>query len=246
MKPARRAGRARSYIAYSSCRQTHPKTNSPRAKSEPPTMTRNKASAIAGRAASTRAPRSERFSRRAWPPAGAPRARAAISGPSPPAESAAALRELSERLLECLAREVGPELVPEHELGIGRLPQQVVGQALLAACADDQIGVVHLRRIQAGAELLFARAAEAARGVEDLGAPSVVEGDEQGDAHVAVGELFGPAHALDELGRYPLAPADETHADAFAVQLRRLLDDPCRKHIQESLNLLGRARPVLG
>src|SRR5438552_18823344 len=126
MKPARRAGRARSYIPYSSCRHTHPKTNSPRAKSEPPTMTRNRARAIAGRAASTRAPRSEGFWR-AWPRAAAPRARAAISGPSPPAESAAALRELGERLLERLAREVGPQLVPEHELGVGRLPQQVAG-----------------------------------------------------------------------------------------------------------------------
>src|SRR5437763_13251618 len=226
MKPARRAGRARSYMAYSSCRHTHPKTNSPRANSEPPTMTRNKASAIAGRATSTRAPRSERCPRRAWPRAAAPRARTAISGPSPPAESAAALRELGERLLERLAREVRPKLVPEHELGVGRLPQQVVGQAPLAACADDQVGVVHLGRVQAGAELLFARAAEAPRGVDDLRSPSVVEGDEQGDAHVGAGELFGPAHARYKLGRYPLAPADEAHAHALAVQLRGLLDDP--------------------
>src|SRR5438445_2585674 len=232
MKPARRAGRARSYIAYSSCRHTHPKTNSPSANSEPPTMTRNRASAIAGRAVSTRVPRSERFWRRAWPRAAAPRARTAISRPSPPAESAAALRELGERLLERLAREVGPELVPEYELGVGRLPQQVVGQAPLAARADDHVGVVHLRCVQAGAELLLARAAEVPRSVNDLRAPSVVEGDEQGDARVAAGELFGPAHARDELGRYPLAPADAAHANALAVPLRGLLDASCAEHLQ--------------
>ena len=44
---------------------------------------------------------------------------------------------------EMAGAEVGPEHVLEDELGIGRLPQQEVGQALLAGGADDQVGVGH-------------------------------------------------------------------------------------------------------
>src|SRR4029077_14587300 len=83
------------------------------------------------------------------------------------AEAPPALGELDERLLQRLAREVRPQLVAKHELRVGRLPQQVVGEPLLAARADDQVGIVHLTRIQAGAELLFGLAVEAAGGVED-------------------------------------------------------------------------------
>ena len=37
--------------------------------------------------------------------------------------------------------EIGPQHVEEHQLGIGRLPQQEVRQPLLAGGADDQVGV---------------------------------------------------------------------------------------------------------
>ena len=42
--------------------------------------------------------------------------------------------------------EVRPHPVGEVELGIGALPQQEIGQALLAASADEQIDVAALRR----------------------------------------------------------------------------------------------------
>src|SRR4029077_12793466 len=156
--------------------QMHPSTNSPSVKTRPPSITRNSATAIAGIAASSRAPRSERSRRGApllervprAPRARGGRARVAISARSSLAEAPPALGELDERLLQRLAREVRPQLVAKHELRVGRLPQQVVGEPLLAARADDQVGIVHLRRIQAGAELLFGLAVEAAGGVEDL------------------------------------------------------------------------------
>src|SRR5664279_2668534 len=167
---------------------TAPSASIPSANTSPPSITRNSATAIAGTAASVRALRSERPPRGArrragrrlggrlaeragrglragrvplgvcWPALGwSP----AISGPSAPAEAAAALGVLGQRLLERLAREVRPQLVAEDQLRVGGLPQQVVGQAPLAACADDQVGVVHLGRVQAGAELRFGRAREA-------------------------------------------------------------------------------------
>src|ERR1700722_14073296 len=224
MKPARRTGCARPNMPYSSCRQMHPSANRPSAKITPPSTTRKIAKAIAGTAAIRRAPRSEppsppspRRPRRGRRRTSGPRTRSglrvrpptvrpagvcapdeerplAIRARSSRAEAPAAAGELGKRLLERLAREVRPQLVAEDELGVRRLPQQVVRQALLAARADDQVGVVHLGRVQARTEVLLGAAVEAPRGVDDLGAPAVVERDEQRDPLVARGQLFGPRH----------------------------------------------------
>ena len=77
-------------------------------------------------------------------PAAAPAARA-ISGPRSAARRA--LNSASARL-ERVAVEVRPQLVAEDELGVRRLPQEVVAQALLAARADDEVRVVHLGRVE--------------------------------------------------------------------------------------------------
>src|SRR6476646_9534196 len=146
---------------------TTPSAISASAKISPPSITMNRANAIAGSAASTRAFSSERGRSRAARrrrTAGPPRVRRAdalrrrplswrapgvcgppaIRPPSAAAEPAPAVGELGQRLLQRGAREVRPQLVAEDELGVGRLPQQVIGQAPLAARADDQVGVVHL------------------------------------------------------------------------------------------------------
>src|SRR5271165_4483356 len=177
--------------------QTTPSTNIPSANTTPPSITRNSATAIAGIAASTRAPRSEPGSRRlplrlprlrdggrrpalrrSGRVAGgdcAARAPPGVCGPldissrSSPTEPASALGVLRERLLERLAREVRPQLLAEHQLRVRGLPQQVVGQAPLAARADDQVGVVHLRRVQACAELLFIRVKSEGPGLSACG-----------------------------------------------------------------------------
>ena len=161
-----RGGRARTSQRARACRP-QPSANTPSAKIRPPSITMNSANAIAGSAASTRAARSER-------PGGGRRALrrpAASSRLIARRRSVAAGAELREGLLEHLAGEVGPELLAEDKLGVGGLPEQVVGEAPLAARADDQVGVVHLRRVEAAAELLFGLRPEALGGVENLRAP---------------------------------------------------------------------------
>src|SRR3954454_1680029 len=98
---------------------------------------------IAGIAMTTRAARSEPWLRR-------------LAATEPPP----ALAVLGQGRLEGLAREVGPQLVAEDELGVGRLPEQVVRQPPLAAGADDDVGVMHLGRVEQPPEVGLIAAGE--------------------------------------------------------------------------------------
>ena len=96
----------------------------------------------------------------------------------------------------CLAVEVRPEHRREPELRVGGLPQQEVGGALLAAGADQQVGVGHVGVVEAARDLLLVdlldprsaprrgRAISCFTASSDLGAPAVVEGDREGHAGV--------------------------------------------------------------
>src|ERR1700722_17333558 len=118
-----------------------------------------------------------------------------------------------EGLRECRAREVGAHLIAEHELRIGSLPWQEVGQALLAARANDQIWIVHVRCIETVPELIFAALAEPPGGVQDLRPPSIVECDEQHQTPVGRRYGFRPLHLLDQRSRSSLAATHKTHPD---------------------------------
>src|SRR6476660_461259 len=98
---------------------------------------------------------------------------------SAPPEATDARLVGGQRLLEVLAREVRPQDLGEVQLAVGRLPHQEVRDPLLAARADHQVGIMHLRRVEELPERLLPAAAVALGGVEDLRAPTVVEGDEQ-------------------------------------------------------------------
>src|SRR3954468_12169546 len=151
MKPARRTGWPASSSRKASCRQIQPSTISPAVNHHSPAATMATANPIAGMAAMTRPARSL-----LW--------RGRLSATEPPLPRAVLLQ----RRLEGLAAEVGPQLVAEHQLGVGGLPQQVVGQAALAARADDEVGVVHLGRVQQVREGLLASPLIARRRVDDL------------------------------------------------------------------------------
>src|SRR5690348_1882585 len=157
--------------------------------------------ARAGAAAAAR-PRTSRRRRnpptRAAPPA--PRSRAAP-------EAALPRLVLAQAGLQRGAVEIRPELVAEDELGVGALPEQVVGEALLAAGADQEIGVVHLRCVEQAGKIVIRAALEPLRRVEDLRPPAVVEGDEKRDPLVPGRLGFRPLHPLDQRPVEALAAA---------------------------------------
>ena len=72
-----------------------------------------------------------------------------------PAEAALAALVLAHRVEEVLAAEVGPQHVGEDELAVGQLPQQEVGDAVLARRADHEVGVGHLGVVEVAADRLL-------------------------------------------------------------------------------------------
>ncbi len=49
---------------------------------------------------------------------------------------------------EMEAAEVGPEAIGDEDLGVGDLPEEEVGDALLAGGADDEVGVGHVAGVE--------------------------------------------------------------------------------------------------
>ncbi len=77
---------------------------------------------------------------------------------SAPAEAARAVAVLEQRLLEAGLREVeGHSSSLNTSSEVGRLLQKVVGEPLLAARADDDLGVVHVRLALQGGEVRLAQ-----------------------------------------------------------------------------------------
>ena len=78
-------------------------------------------------------------------------------------EAAMAAGELEQGGVERVRTEVRPERVAGVELGVGRLPDQEVGEALLAAGPDDQVRVGQAGGVERAAD----------RGLVDLGRPAM-------------------------------------------------------------------------
>src|SRR5262245_43745655 len=55
-----------------------------------------------------------------------------------PAEAALAAMEIRNGGAQIVAAEIGPQHIDEAQLGVGRLPQQEIGQPLLTAGADQE------------------------------------------------------------------------------------------------------------
>ena len=117
-----------------------------------------------------------------------PRSRSGFRGQT--AEAALAPGVFGDRAFERGLVEIGPMDRHEHEFAIGGLPHQEIRQPLLAAGADDQIGIGNIGRIEISAERVgvdrrrialsfrdFAR--QPLRRVGDFLPRSVVEGDDQ-------------------------------------------------------------------
>src|SRR6201996_2051334 len=166
-----------------------------------------------------------------------------LTGPSPSAapEAPLTLRVGAQRALERRPVEVRPQLLGEDELRVGALPEQIVGDPLLAAGSDQEVGIVHVGRVEVTTELLLGAPLEVSRRIDNLRPTAVIEGDEETQCRVRRGLLFRPFHPLDQPCVDPLAAADEAHPHSLLVELRRLPQDPLAEHRHQPRDLLRRA-----
>src|SRR6185369_13117670 len=115
---------------------------------------------------------------------------------------------------------IGPERVDENELGVGRLPDQEVAQALLTAGADQQVRVGQAggREVRCenflvdlvGAELAGGGiGGDAAGGIDDFILAAVVESDGELEAGIAARAILRLIDQGDDVGLEMGAGADD-------------------------------------
>src|SRR5438128_2048538 len=136
------------------------------------------------------------------------------------AEATPSARIVLERGAEILAAEVGPELVHEHELRVGSLPEQEVRDPELARGSDQEIRIGHVRLVQKGRESLLveplrshSRLERAARGFDDLRAAAVIERDPELQPVLVRGRCLELGHLVLQRHGRAVAAAYETGAD---------------------------------
>src|SRR5438874_1118848 len=137
---------------------------------------------------------------------------------------------IGDRLLQVAAPEIRPKGLGEHQLGIGALPEQEIADALLAAGADQQIGIGQLGGEQMLGDQLLVDGVErqipapdpgrdSASRSDDLGPPAIGQGDGQVDAAIIPGQFLGFVDHRDNVGREPALFADDPQAHTVAMQL---------------------------
>src|SRR5580658_7240962 len=110
---------------------------------------------------------------------------------------------------EMPAVEIGPEGVEKDKLGVGRLPEQKIGEPLLAGGADPEIHFRNIRLVEiAGEKVLvdlvgpdLARrhvARERGGGVGDLRPAAVVAAELEGEDGVLLAQVLGVLELPDD------------------------------------------------
>jgi hypothetical protein len=157
-----------------------------------------------------------------------------------------------------LPAEVGPEHVGEVQLGVGQLPEQVVGQAVLPRGADQEVRVGHVGQVEVAGQCLLVDPGgvqappgdvdgQGPGGVDQLGPSAVVEGDDERHLPVPPGELHGFVHPALHPGRDPPAPpAGEADPHAPLVELVSAAQEQVLVEVHEVPDLVQRPAPVLG
>src|SRR5581483_11882004 len=170
-----------------------------------------------------------------------------------PAEAALALAVPGDRPVELARVEIGPQRRREVELGVGELPEHEVADALLAAGADEQVGLGRVAEREVRRELLLgvallgrgALAREPRHGLEQVPAAAVVGRDGERQRMVGGGELLGAAREVRDALAEGLQVADHLQAHAVRAQLLDLLLERRDEQLAQHRHFLGGPAPVL-
>jgi hypothetical protein len=154
-----------------------------------------------------------------------------------------------------VAVEVGPENSGEYELGIGRLPQEKVGESMFPRRPDDEVKIGHLGDVQAGGHRglvdrsrVQTRRSQLSRSTSYLSPAAVVEGEHQVESVVAGGEFGSLSHMLTISVGDPwiIQVAGKTHSNSLAMKLVAPSSEQVFVEPHQEPDLLVVSVPVLG
>src|SRR5215831_917464 len=179
-----------------------------------------------------------------------------LAGANGGAVTAFAAVIVAQGLLEIGLAEIGPERVDEHQFRIGRLPQQEIADALLAAGANDEVGIGDVDGEEVAREERFVHllgrdlarlhcGSNVARRARDLGAAAVGERDGQAQAGICCRERLGIVDERDDVARQSRAVTDDAQAHALGMELGDLSADVVAEQTHEVVHLARRPLPVL-
>src|SRR6266571_5782962 len=168
-------------------------------------------------------------------------------------EAALALLVPSDRRVELLGVEVRPQRRGEIQLGIGKLPEQEITDALLATGANEQIRFGRVVERQMRSELLLgislgrerAAARELQQGLHQVPAAAIVGGNRERKSHIVRGELLGAAREFDHSRPERRDIAAYLEAHLVLVQALGFLFQGGHEQLLERRNLFGGSAPVL-
>src|SRR6267378_113524 len=171
-----------------------------------------------------------------------------------PPEAALALAIPSDRRVELLGVEIGPQGRGEIQLGIRELPKQEITDALLASGANEQIRFGRIVEREMRSELLLGislgrqrtAARELQQSLHQIPAAAIVCGNRERKPHIVRGELLGAAREFDHARPEGRDIADYLEAHLVLVQPLGFLFQGCHEQLLERRNLFGGPAPVLG
>src|SRR5665213_2895629 len=171
------------------------------------------------------------------------------------AEPAFTLTVFEDRRFERGPVEVRPIGWHEYQFAIGRLPEQEIRQPLLAAGADNQIGIGNIRRIEITADALHrhVRRCEAAlrhvlgdamRCARNFLTGAVIERHYQSETVIILRELFRLNQQPADIRFESLAFSDHAHAHIAFMQLSQIVADEAAQQAHQLADFVGGPRPV--
>src|SRR5712692_3021855 len=164
-------------------------------------------------------------------------------------EAALALAIPRDRRIELPGVEIRPQRRGEVQLGVSKLPEQEIADALLATGANEQIrfGRVVGSELLLGVSLGRQRAAarQLQQSLQQIPAAAIIGGNGESEPRIARGELLGAVCEFDHARPEGRDIADYPQAHLVLVQPLGFLLQGGHEQLLERRDLLGGSAPVL-
>src|SRR5579862_3282106 len=170
-------------------------------------------------------------------------------------EAALAAAVLDDGGFERGAVEVRPVGRHEHQFAVRGLPEKKIRKPLLAAGADNDIGIGHVRSVKVARQQLGRNSVgrkltlryfsgETAGSARDLLARAVIKRDDQRESRVVARQIFRFLQQETDVAVERLPLADDTHPHIALMQVGKIVANEAAQQHQKILDLGLGPRPI--